>query len=137
MIEIVFSESACGSLKTAQISRNKIYSDNAVSLVIKKSDRAKSFQKQCRVMKRNVIPINGKVEDIYCFELALSVGDISENNIGHQRKKVMKRLYSFYCKEEKHLDKDFFRRKYPKVWMTSRRMPLRIQQMRGEKNENA
>ena len=38
--------------------------------------------------------MGGKSCDVYCFDMALSVGDISDNGIGEQRKNVFKKMLS-------------------------------------------
>lgn len=70
MIEVVFSQSACGSLKVAQ------HKD------------AQAFQ-------------NGKARDVFCIDAAWSIGDITENEIGSDRRAVFERLLSILPTEER------------------------------------
>ena len=44
--------------------------------------------------------------DVYCFDMVLSVGDISDNGIGEQRKNVLKKMLSvwFVAVSYTHLD---------------------------------
>ena len=51
-------------------------------------------QEQERIAWENAIPLGGKSCDVYCFDMALSVGDISDNGIGEQRKNVFKKMLS-------------------------------------------
>ena len=51
-------------------------------------------QEQERIAWENAIPLGGKSSDVYCFDMALSVGDISDNGIGEQRKNVFKKMLS-------------------------------------------
>ena len=103
MIEIVFGESACGSLKIAQTYGKGKYRGSAVSIFMRhedgsvpSSDEMKKAQLQAQEQERiaweNAIPLGGKSCDVYCFDMALSVGDISDNGIGEQRKNVFKKM---------------------------------------------
>ena len=105
MIEIVFGESACGSLKIAQTYGKGKYRGSAVSIFMRhedgsvpSSDEMKKAQLQAQEQERiaweNAIPLGGKSCDVYCFDMALSVGDISDNGIGEQRKNVFKKMLS-------------------------------------------
>ena len=92
MIEIVFGESACGSLKIAQTYGKGKYRGSAVSIFMRhedgsvpSSDEMKKAQLQAQEQERiaweNAIPLGGKSCDVYCFDMALSVGDISGNEM--------------------------------------------------------
>ena len=105
MIEIVFGESACGSLKIAQTYGKGKYRGSAVSIFMRhedgsvpSSDEMKKAQLQAQEQERiaweNAIPLGGKSCDVYCFDMALSVGDISDNGIGEQRKNIFKKMLS-------------------------------------------
>lgn len=105
MIEIVFGESACGSLKIAQTYGKGKYRGSAVSVFMRhedgsvpSSDEMKEAQIQAQEQEHiaweNAIPLGGKSCDVYCFDMALSVGDISDNGIGEQRKNVFKKMLS-------------------------------------------
>jgi len=58
MIEIIFSDSACGSLKMAQ----------------------KSAEEQNRLEWENSVPLSGNTKDVFGFHLMLSVGDIANDD---------------------------------------------------------
>ena len=111
MIEIVFSESACGSLKIAQTYGKGKYRGSAISVFMRcedgsvpSSDEMKEAQLQAQEQERiaweNAIPLGGKSSDVYCFDMALSVGDISDNGIGEQRKNVLKKMLSVWFAED-------------------------------------
>ena len=93
MVEIVFSESACGSLKIAQTYGRGKYRGSAISVFIRhengsvpSSNEMKEAQLQAQEQEciawENAIPLGVKSSDVYCFDMALSVGDISDNGIG-------------------------------------------------------
>ena len=105
MVEIVFSESACGSLKIAQTYGRGKYRGSAISVFIRhengsvpSSNEMKEAQLQAQEQEciawENAIPLGGKSSDVYCFDMALSVGDISDNGIGEQRKNIFKKMLS-------------------------------------------
>ena len=104
MIEVVFGESACGSLRVAQNYGKGKYRGGAVSVFIQDSDRKASTEEiraaqlraeaQAREAWENAIPMNGQQKDIYCFSLALSIGDISDGGIGERRREVLRHLLS-------------------------------------------
>ena len=115
MIEIVFGESACGSLKIAQTYGKGKYRGSAVSVFMRhedgsvpSSDEMKEAQIQAQEQEHiaweNAIPLGGKSCDVYCFDMALSVGDISDNGIGEQRKNVLKKIYEEVWGEEYFYD---------------------------------
>ena len=83
MIEIVFGESACGSLKIAQTYGKGKYRGSAVSIFMRhedgsvpSSDEMKKAQLQAQEQERiaweNAIPLGGKSCDVYCFDMALT-----------------------------------------------------------------
>ena len=82
MIEIVFGESACGSLKIAQTYGKGKYRGSAVSIFMRhedgsvpSSDEMKKAQLQAQEQERiaweNAIPLGGKSCDVYCFDRLL------------------------------------------------------------------
>lgn len=104
MIEIVFSESACGSLKVAQHGK---YQDGFMGVVVSHADGSKPTQEEVEAAQReakekarlaweSAVPLGGNTADIYGFNLMLSVGDISENQPGIKRKQTLEHLYSVY-----------------------------------------
>lgn len=122
MIEIVFGENAYNSLIVAQNYGKGKYHGGAVSVFIKNTDgteptaketQAAQFQAEenARLEWENAIPLNGKREDVYCFDIALSVGDISDDGLGEQRKAVLRKMLSvcptedFECQIEEIMKK--------------------------------
>ena len=57
-------------------------------------------QEQEHIAWENAIPLGGKSSDVYCFDMALSAGDISDNGIGEQRKNVLKKMLSVWFVED-------------------------------------
>ena len=112
MVEIVFGESACGSLKIAQTYGRGKYRGSAISVFMRHEDgsvpssnemkkgTASSTRTRMYCLGENAIPLGGKSSDVYCFDMALSVGDISDNGIGEQRKNVLKKMLSVWFVED-------------------------------------
>lgn len=104
MVEVVFGESACGSLKVAQNYGKGKYPGGAVSAFIRNSDDTVSpeeiraaqrrAEEQAREAWENAVPLDSQRKDIYCFSLALSIGDISDGGIGERRREVLRHLLS-------------------------------------------
>ena len=103
MIEIVFSESAGGSLKVAQHFEEGKY--RGVSTVIlghsdgstptqEELEQAKQeFERKEQEAWEKAVPLGGRSSDVFCLAFSLSVGDISETIPGTQRKEVIENLY--------------------------------------------
>jgi hypothetical protein len=111
MIDIVFSESACGSLKVAQHYGKGKYQEGCIGIIISHADGSKptkeevetarqEAKKKARLAWESATPLGGKTTDIYGFNLVLSVGDISENQPGIKRKQTLEHLYSVYPNDE-------------------------------------
>jgi hypothetical protein len=111
MIDIVFSDSACGSLKMAQNYGKGQYQGGCMSIFISHDDGSeptkeevetarREEEKKARLAWESAIPMGGKTSDIYGFNLMLSVGDISENQPGIKRKLTLENLYSVYPNDE-------------------------------------
>lgn len=98
MIEIVFNESACGSLKIAQGYGSGhtvsvpigciVHRPNGEELqpdrhTIQKMLEETRQQKQQQTEK--AVPLGGKPEDVYALDLSLSTGDISGDLFGEER----------------------------------------------------
>jgi len=107
MIDILFSESACGSLKFAQNYGKGKYQEGSVGVFISRNDGSKPTKKEvkkaiqeakekARAAWESAAPLGGKTTDIYGFSLVLSIGDISENFPGIKRKQTLERLYNVY-----------------------------------------
>lgn len=111
MIEVVFGESAYGSLKVAQGYGKGKYQSGAVSVFMRNTDGVNSSKEEIQAIKQQVedcerknwemtVPLESGREDAYCFDMALSVGDISDNGLGKQRSKVLKQMLSVGCAED-------------------------------------
>jgi len=106
MIDIVFSDSACGSLKLAQHYGSGSYC-GGVGVVVIHTDGSKATEKEIEAAQREAeeknrlrwersVPMGGNPADVFGFNLALSVGDISENEPGTLRRQELEHLYSIH-----------------------------------------
>ncbi|SHJ90195.1 protein of unknown function [Clostridium amylolyticum] len=113
MIDIVFSDSACGSLKMAQHYGKEKYQGGCMGIIVSHDDGSKPTKEEVETARReaeekarlaweSATPMGGKTSDIYGFNLMLSIGDISENRPGIKRKLILEHLYSVYPKDEWH-----------------------------------
>jgi len=111
MIEIVFSDSACGGLKMAQHYGKGKYQSGCIGVIVSHADGSQPTEKEIEDAQRDAVekerlaweratPLGGNPADIYGFNLALSVGNISENKLGSQRQEVLEQLYSIYPNDE-------------------------------------
>ena len=111
MIEIVFSDSACGSLVVAQNYGKGKYHGGAVSVFLLHADETEPTVEEIheaqlraeendRLAWENAIPLGGKRDDVYCFDIGLSIGDISDNGIGEQRRDILKKMLSVCCVDD-------------------------------------
>lgn len=116
MIEIVFSDSACGSLKMAQHYGKGKYQGGCIGVIVSRMDGSRptnaeieaaqrEAEKKARLAWENATPLGGNPADIYGFNLALSVGDISENQPGIKRQQTLEHLYSIYPKGYQTVEK--------------------------------
>lgn len=105
MIEIVFSDSACGSLKIAQHFGQGEYQSGAVAIIGSHEDGSELTKEEIEAIKREALekdrleweratPMGGNSADVFGLNLMLSVGDISENKPGIKRKKVFEHSFS-------------------------------------------
>lgn len=111
MIEVVFGESAYGSLKVAQGYGKGKYQSGAVSVFMANTDGVNPSKEEIQEIKQQVedcerknwemaVPLESGRGDAYCFDMALSVGDISDDGLGEQRSKVLKQMLSVGCVED-------------------------------------
>ena len=118
MIEIVFGDSALGSLKMAQNYGQGDFIDCYSSFGVigthddgsqatdeEVEEARQAFLKEELVLWEKGIPMGGNSEDVYGFSLALSIGDISEVEPGIQRRKVLEWLFSIYPFEDEEYQK--------------------------------
>lgn len=102
MIEVVFNESAGGSLKVAQhygkgkyrgVSTVFICHSDGRQPTEEEIEKAKQeFEQKEREAWEKAVPLGGSPADVFCFALALSIGDISEDVPGEKRQKVLECL---------------------------------------------
>ena len=104
MIEVVFSNSACGTLKLAQRYGTREYSSGIVGLLLDgeqpseqeiETARCKA-EGQARREWETTVPLGGDPADVYCLDLALSIGEITEDEVGIQRQRVFGQIL-FIC----------------------------------------
>ena len=106
MLEIVFSDSACGTLKYAQHFGQGEYQRGCIGVVVSHDDGTEptpeeiaQAQRQAEEQERRAweqaIPLGGNPGDVLGFALSLSVGDISEDVPGPKRQAELQKLYSF------------------------------------------
>lgn len=99
MVEAVFSESACGSLKYAQFFGQGEYGGGLLGIILEPSDGAPSEEEIAQAKRRaeeehrrkweRARPMGGRAQDVYGFSLCLSLGDISEKIPGPIRRQVL------------------------------------------------
>ena len=122
MIEIVFSDSAGGSLKLAQHYGRWEDQNVYIGVFVSHADGSKPTKEEIETAQReaeekarlaweSATPLGGNPADIYGFNLALSIGDISENQPGNKRKQTLERLFSVYPNDVGHkAAQDIFKR---------------------------
>lgn len=104
MMEILFSESGAGALKCAQNADPK---GAVIGVIITHNDGSTPTQAELDAAQReaeekhckeweNAVSIGGSPDDVFCFDLAWDMGDISEEGIGDKRLAVLNALYSIY-----------------------------------------
>lgn len=110
-MEIVFSDSACGSLKMAQRYGKGKFHGGSIGVIVSHADGSKPTRAEIHAAKREAekkarlawecaTPMGGNSADIYSFHLVLSLGDISEHTPGILREQTLRRLYSVYPNDE-------------------------------------
>lgn len=99
MMEIVFSDSAAGSLKCALGRKGVTESQSVIGVIggesLTKAERRaliEQAQERERRAWEQAVPLEGSPGDVLCFPLYGSVGDISEEGIGPQRGQMLERL---------------------------------------------
>ena len=103
MVEIVFSESAGGSLKVAQHFGEGKYR-GVSTVILGHSDGREATQEELEQARQEferkeqeawekAVPLGGRTSDVFCLAFSLSVGDISEIIPGTKRQAVIENLY--------------------------------------------
>lgn len=110
MIEVVFSESAYGSLKVGQRYGIGKYHSGATSVFIRKRGGSEPTEEELREAQlqaeakarrdwENAVSLGSNPSDIYCFDVAFSVGEITEREFGKQRRDALELLSSVWPRE--------------------------------------
>lgn len=110
MLEIVFSDSAAGSLKCAQGYGKGKYPGSCLSVYIRHPDGRRATEEELEEAKRRAeererlawekaVPMGGSSADVFGCCLSLSIGDISEDGFWEKRRQVLECLYGSYGKD--------------------------------------
>lgn len=110
MLEVVFSDSAAGSMAEACCQGGGAVASSVGVIVGHHEDGSpfteaeteeyrRQFEERERRAWQNALPFESRREDILCFPLALSVGDIRGEGIGPGREAALKKLMSVYPAE--------------------------------------
>ena len=103
MLEIVFSESACGALKLAQRYGEGKYRGGAIGVIARNKDGSEPSQEELDKLRREAeererraweraVPLGGQREDVFCFALALSVGNVAPEAFWEHRCEALSAL---------------------------------------------
>ncbi len=107
MVEVVFGDSAAGSLKLAQSYGKGPYRPGAIGVILLREDGREATEAEIEAARReaearekaaweSAVPLGGSAADVVSFSLALSVGDIAEAGAGPRRMEALLRLASIY-----------------------------------------
>ena len=111
MIEIVFGDSAAGSLKQAQHFGKGEYHGGAIGVILSSSDGSKPTKEEIEQAKRRAeerarkeweqaVPMGGNPADVFPISLALSIGYIGKDALEFRRP-ILERLFSIYPSNER------------------------------------
>lgn len=106
MIEIVFSDSAAGSLKVAQSLGKGKYRPAAVGVILAHGDGREATKEEIEQAQREAeersrreweqaVPLDGDPDDVFPFSIALSIGYIGKDALEFRRP-ILERLFSIY-----------------------------------------
>ncbi|MBC8530425.1 DUF3658 domain-containing protein [Gehongia tenuis] len=140
MIEIVFSESAGGSLKIAQHNGEGTYPGGCVGVILSHADGSaptraelKAAQREAEASARaaweKAVPLGGNAADVFAFHLALSVGDIGDGGMGAGREAALGALFACYPAEGEAAARELLERSR-RDWSTVRARMARGEQAR-------
>lgn len=104
MLEVTFSESACGSLKVAQHYGEGKYRGGAFGFIATHKDGSGLSEPELERLRREAdararraweqaVPLGGRAADVFCFDLALSVGNIAREDFWENRRATLLRLW--------------------------------------------
>lgn len=105
MIEIVFSDSAGGSLKMAQRYGEGEFEQGAIGVIANREDGEKLTEEELDLLWREIedrqrlewamaTPLGGSPADVYAFHMALSLGGLSD--LWAMRERALQWLWSVY-----------------------------------------
>lgn len=111
MMEVVFSDSACGSLKVAQHYGEGPYVGGCCSVIVMHDDGREATAEEIETARRefeererrgweNATSLGGDPTDVIGFSLGLSMGDISEEMPGGKRLAALRTIYSVFSDSE-------------------------------------
>lgn len=105
MLEVVFSDSARGSLVVAQHYGAGEYHSGCIGIIGHHEDgsplteaevqteREKAEARERAAWER-AVPLGGRPDDVFAFSLALSMGDIREEDFAQHRQETLERLWA-------------------------------------------
>ena len=107
MVEVVFGDSAAGSLKLAQSYGKGPYRSGVIGVILLHKDGREATGAEIEAARQeaearekaaweSAVPLGGSAADVFAFPLALSVGDIAEESVGSRRIDALLRLASIY-----------------------------------------
>jgi hypothetical protein len=108
MTEVVFGQSACGSLKLAQHYGEGSYPGSAIGVILEEKhpsrkqirEAKKQAEEAARRQWEQAIPLGGNPSDVFCIEAAWSMGEISQLDLGTERIDTLQKLYSIWPEED-------------------------------------
>lgn len=121
MVEIVFGESAGGSLKVAQSYGKGKYHGGCFGVIVTHEDGSKPTQEEIAQAQReaeereraawdNAVPLGGNSKDVFAISFGLSMGDISESFPGEKRLSALRELYRIYPEDAAGVADEMFER---------------------------
>lgn len=109
MVEVVFEDSAAGSLRQALVGRYKVAETGIVLYFREEGEEPLSPEEEARLRAAErrwqqeeaqgwaeSLPLPGQLRDILAFPLAHSVGEITEEGIGPQREAALRKVMGIY-----------------------------------------
>lgn len=121
MIDVVFTESACGSLKMAQDYGKGRYQGGCVGVILRRKDGSeptkaeiaeaqRKAEEEARRKWESAVPLGGSARDVFGFPLGLSIGDIRTPLCMESRIDAMKTMHGSWNEFLQDLVTEQFRR---------------------------
>ena len=114
MLDVVFSDSACGGLKYAQHYGEGPYRPGCIGVIFSKEDgkptpaEIEAAQRRVEAAERlaweRAVPLGGDPADVLGISLNLSAGDISEEVPGPKRRSALLEQFGFVSQEDMEAD---------------------------------